>query len=153
MKQPLLPFIIVAVMMMLLLGVAIVRGLMPPEPPLAYMQAEYEPERRVLAPGQTLIYTPTLTVNHAGRVELIRSFWDVGRNQSAMLCDDTLAPSVEIVRALPPLLHGVLRQQPVRLPIPNLKPGTYLLVTSATNPEGGEAVTQVPFRVTQRCNG
>lgn len=148
-----LPFTILAAFSVLLLSAAVISRLTPPEPPLHYTQAEYTPERPVLAPGGTLVYTPTLTVNRSGRIEIVRSFWDVGRNQAATLCDGSAAPSVSIARALPLSLHGALRQQPVRIELPNLRPGVYLLVSSATKPDGGEAGSQVRFRVTKRCDG
>lgn len=151
MKQPLWPFIAVAVIMMALLGYVIARSLTPPEPPLDYTQDEYTPERAALWSGATLVYTPTLTINRSGRVDIVRSFWDIGRNQAAQLCDGTVVPAIETRRALPASLHGAARDQAVRVFIPNLRPGAYWLVTSATNPGGGEALTQVRFRVVSPC--
>lgn len=148
-----LPFTALVAVAIALLAAGIILRLTPPEPPLTYTQAEYTPERPVIEPGETLTYTPTLVINRAGRIDIVRSYWDVGRNQTGMLCDGSAAPSVSIARALPLSLHGALRQQPVRIELPNLRPGVYLLVSSATKPDGGEAGSQVRFRVTKRCDG
>lgn len=124
----------------------------PIAPPLHYTQLAYTPARAVYAPLESMVYTPTLEIKQAGRVDVLRSFWSVTTDSAASLCDGSSAPTTEIKRNLPPGAVGDIRgARAVRITIPNLPPGDYLLLSSATGPGGGQSVYQVSFTVIKKC--
>ena len=123
----------------------------PPAPPLRYDAPEYVPESGNVAPFGSLVYTPTLQVAQTGRVSILRSYWNIDTNNSAQLCDGSDAPIIQSTRNLPQTLAGQARANPIRVPLPNLPPGHYWLITSATTPTGGQATYTVSFTITQAC--
>jgi hypothetical protein len=142
----------------LLLSILFVFGFMlvnlakPPAPPLHYRSIEYAPARSVYAPGETMVYTPELEVRNAGRVDVLRSFWDVTRDQAATLCSGGSAPIIEVKRNLPAGTVGNVRGgKAVRVSVPMMPPGDYLLISSATGPSGGQSVYQVAFSIDAAC--
>jgi hypothetical protein len=98
-------------------------------PPLAYSDEVYAPERAIVNPGETLFYTPTLTIKQGGYIKIVRSFWNIATNQAATDCDGAAVPSVVVERALPRLLAGEVRGNIVKLEVPRLPPGRYQLVS------------------------
>lgn len=120
--------------------------------PIEYSQAEYQPERGELAPGEFLVYTPTLKINQAGRVDIFRSFWNRDTDSNAALCSGGPAPVYEIHRNFPVGVVGNVRGgRQARIAIPDLPPGRYWLITSAAGPNGGQSVTEVGFVIIQPC--
>lgn len=123
-----------------------------PSAPLEYTAHDYAPARADLAPGDTLIYSPTLTVRAPGRIDILRSYWNVDTGTDAVLCSGQPAPIIEISRNRP---RGVLNNfrggASVRLPVPNLPPGRYLLLSSASGPGRGQSEYQVRFSIRQKC--
>jgi hypothetical protein len=151
---PYFPFAIVAVVMIAVTIFALLRLAQPPEPPLHYTAAEYPAARPVYAPMETMIYTPTLIVKQEGRIDVLRSFWSRTLDSAALLCDGSPAPTIEARRNLPAGTVGDIRGgRAVLVPIPNLPPGDYWLISSATGPGGGQSVYQTPFRVVRACGG
>jgi hypothetical protein len=124
----------------------------PPQPPIRYTQLDYYPDRAVYAPGETLVYTPTLIVNLAGRTNFLRTYWDDTRNQSARLCDGTSVPQDEFSRNLPRGIIGNARGgTSVSYTVPKMPPGHYRILNSATKPSQGESDYEVPFEIRQAC--
>jgi hypothetical protein len=120
--------------------------------PLHYTQVEYTPERSIYAPGETMVYTPALEVKRAGRVDVLRSFWSRSADESATLCNGESAPTITVTRNLPTGTVGNVRGgRAVRVEIPDLPPGDYLLLSSASGPVGGQSVYEVRFSVRQAC--
>jgi hypothetical protein len=120
-------------------------------PPLSYSGESYAPERTIVNPGETLYYTPTLTVRQGGYIKIVRSFWNVDMSQAATDCDGAAVPSVVVERALPRLLAGEVRGNIVKLEVPSLPPGRYQLVSAAVGANGGQTWYYVPFEVDQPC--
>ena len=120
-------------------------------PPLSYSDERYTPEHVVVNPGETLFYTPTLTVRQGGYIKIVRSFWNVDLNQAATACDGSPIASIVTERSLPRLLAGVVRGNIVRLTVPSLPPGRYQLISSAIGANGGEAWYHVDFLVDTPC--
>lgn len=54
-----------------------------PPPPLAYTQDVYQPERAALCPGESLVYTNTLTVNRPALIPFTYSYWSIERQRFA----------------------------------------------------------------------
>ncbi len=149
---PYTPFAAVAIVMVAVVVFALFRLAQPVQPPLHYLQAEYQPARSVYAPLETLSYTPTLEVKTAGRVTVLRSFWNRTKDSAASLCDGSSAPTVEVVRNLPAGTVGNVRGgRAVLVAVPKLPPGDYWLISSAVGPSGGQSVTEIPFRVEKSC--
>lgn len=149
---PYAPFLAIAVVGVAVLVYALILVTSPPEPPIHYTQAEYAPARAVYAPGESMVYSPTLIIKAAGRVDVFRSFWDRDRDQNAALCSGGAAPTIAISRNFPMSVIGNVRGgSRVQLLIPNLPPGRYWLLSSASGPGGGQSVYRVPFDVTQKC--
>lgn len=127
----------------------------PAEPPIHWTAAEYTPERHVYAPGDTIVYTPTLRMLYGGEVAGLRSFWDVAHVRPARTCDNAPTPTYEINNNFPAGEYGnlVTGAPSVALPIPALPPGDY---TIETNVHGfgvatGQTGYVVRFSVTQAC--
>ncbi len=153
MRHPLLGVLIaLGLSILFVFGVMLVRLAQPPEPPLHYTQAEYKPERTIYAPGEPLVYSPTLIVARAGRIDVLRSFWSRTKDANATLCSGQSAPVIQISRNFPPSTVGNVRGgSRVQLLVPLLPPGDYWLISSASGPNGGQSVYSVPFKVTQAC--
>lgn len=149
---PYTPFAAVAIVMVAIAVVALIRLAAPPEPPIHYTQAAYLPERALYAPGESLVYTPTLIIKTPGRVTVLRSYWNLGTDRNATLCSGQSAPVIEISRNLPAGSIGNVRDgNAVRLPVPDLPNGDYLLLSSAVGAGGGQSVYEVRFRVVGSC--
>lgn len=146
----LLTLTLLTVLLGALVATVLLTVLRPP-PPLAYTHRYYAPARAVLCPGDALQWTPTLTVQDAGYISILRTYWDRTRNQAAVLRDGQPAPSVAIARNLPAELSGQPRANTVTLTVPDLSPGAYWLVTSARGSGGAQATYQVPF-VVRACD-
>lgn len=147
-----LPFALVAVAMAAILVIVLIRLARPPAPPLAYTQFEYPPERSVYAPGETLVYTPSLRVLRPGALTIRRGWRIRPSGQIATLCDGTTPPIV--VSEPPPFPPGAVGMginRRVSVEVPVLPPGDYWLVSSALKADGGEALTQVAITITRAC--
>lgn len=149
---PYTPFAAVAIVMVAIAVVALVRLARPADPPIHYTQAEYTPQHAAYAPGESLVYTPTLVIKVAGRVNVLRSYWNVTTDRNAVLCSGQPAPVIEISRNLPiGSIENVRDGNAVRLPVPDLPNGEYLLLSSAVGADGGQSVYQVRFKVVRSC--
>ena len=134
---------------MCIAGLFIALTLRPP--PIDYSQERYLPERAILAPGETLYYTPTLTIAHGGYIKFVRTWWNADTQQVALDCTGAAIPSIVGERSLPVLVAGVVRGNVVKLAVPALPPGHYQLVSTAIGPTGGSASYYVPFEVMRPC--
>ena len=132
----------------------VIRG---PQAPLKYTQKEYQAERAVYAPGETLVYTATLTVKRVGALTLTRGYRisapgtkaDFGR---ARLCNGTNAPVIsEMVPPFPEGSLGVNVEGKVSVPVYDMPPGSYWLVSSVGKADSGESLTQVALTITKPC--
>lgn len=124
----------------------------PPEPPIHYTQDEYLPARAIYAPGQTMIYSPTLIIRTPGRVDVFRSFWNRDKDANAALCSGQPAPTISVSRNFPATTLGNVRGgSRVQVLIPPLPPGRYWLLSSAVGPDGGQSMYQVPFVIAKQC--
>jgi hypothetical protein len=123
------------------------------EPPIHYTQATYEPNKAVYAPGETLIYTPSLQVAQEGWTDFLRTFWDATRDSSAKLCDGSDAPQDAFSRNLPRGILGNARGgRAVSVVVPKMPPGDYILQSSAVKHSGGgQGYYEVKFSITQAC--
>jgi hypothetical protein len=149
---PYIPFALVAAVMISVTVFALFRLARPADPPIHYLAAEYTPDRTTYAPHETMVYTPSLKITKEGRVDVLRSFWNRTENTAATLCDGSSAPIITTTRNLPAGMVGNVRGgRAVRIPIPNLPPGDYWLISSASGPGGGQSVYQVPFSVVRHC--
>ena len=125
-----------------------------PQPPLTYTTPAYLPERQVYMPGETLVYTPSLTVERGGLTQATRSFWDVDQWNFARLCDGSDAGTIESPkRVFPARAHGRAIANRVPVKVPNLPPGRYLISSSAhkETANGGEALSEVEFLIATPC--
>jgi hypothetical protein len=161
-RRPLLLYYTVATVavgaLLLVVGIAIARATTPPPaPPLAYTQNEYQPERSIYAPGETLVYTASLTVKQDGWPNVVRGFRVNPGETRARLCDGTFAKNIVVEpeyqpAPFPPAAVGNEVEGRIEVPIPDLRPGDYWLTSSVFKASGGgEAVTTVRFSVARAC--
>lgn len=124
-------------------------------PPLSYTEPEYAAERMVYAPGETLVYTASLTIARAGDIEEVeRGFRTRPAAGRARLCDGAYAPLIETdPPPFPAEAVGTEVESRIEVPIPNLPPGDYWVISSAKKGDGGEALTEVAFSVLVSCDG
>lgn len=149
---PYLPFVTVAMVMIAVLVIVIARIANPAAPPLRYTQDVYQPERAVYAPGETMVYTATLTVERAGAIHIVRGWRTLPGHARARLCDGSNAPVLQDTPPpFPPEAVDSEVEGRIVVTVPNLPPGRYVLVTSATKDDGGETVTQAPMEVRAPC--
>ena len=137
---------------MFVLIVMLVRLAQPPAQPLQYTQDVYLAERPVYAPGETLIYTASLTVKRAGALDLVRGWRTRPANGRARLCNGDNAP---IIHDTPPPFSidavGNEVEGAIKVVVPDLPPGDYWLVSSVAKRDGGESLTKVPVTIRQAC--
>ncbi len=149
---PYIPFAAVAIVMVAVVAFALFRLARPPEPPIHYTQEEYTPNKAVYEPGQSMVYSPTLVIRVPGRVNVLRSFWDRTNDRNAVLCSGQSAPVLQVSRNFPPTTIGNVRSSGrVQLLIPDLPPGEYWLLSSASGPDGGQSQYAVPFSIRKEC--
>lgn len=142
-----------ALLLAILAALILIYQRVNPAAPLEYTQHEYTPARADLAPGDTLICSPTLTIRAAGRIDILRSYWNVDTGADAVLCSGVPAPIIQLSRNRPRgILNNFRGGASVSLPVPNLPPGHYLLLSSASGPGRGQSDYQVAFRVTKPCD-
>ena len=151
---PYSPFVAVAVVMVVVLAVILVRLAQPPAPPLSYTQGEYTAERPIYAPGDTLVYTASLTIERAGAVQVVRG-WRARQSAARVrLCDGTNAPVVQDTPPpFPPDAVGTEVEGRIEVPVPELPPGDYWLVSTVKKDDGGEAISKVGVIVERPCPG
>ncbi len=145
---------IVGAAILFVVGIGLV--LRPPTPPFTYTQAEYQAERPVYAPGETLSYTASLTIDRAGAIEIIRGFRARPSSGRARLCNGQNATTFgknpgDEPPPFPPEAIGTEVEGRVNISIPELPPGDYWLISSASKKDGGESLTKVAFSITQKC--
>lgn len=126
----------------------------PPAPPLAYTAKEYTPERLVYLPGDTMVFTPALSVKVVDTVQIVRGIRNAETHRQALLCDGTLSD----VSSRIPAPYGfadlnAALEGPFPFPIPNLPPGRYELNNDvfSLHPSGGSAQYSVFFLVARPC--
>jgi hypothetical protein len=146
-------YILVVAGAVLVTVIFVFRLFLPPEPPIHYTHGEYAPDKSVYAPGETLIYTPTLVVKLEGRTDFLRTYWDVTRSAPARLCDGREAPQEQFSRNLPRGIVGNARGgNQVRKFVPKMPPGDYVLLSSAVKAGGGgEGYYEVAFSISEPC--
>lgn len=127
---------------------------LPPVPPIRYSTSVFLPERAVYAPGETLRYTPTLTLRAETEIEGIRTIVSAHTRRTARLCDGT--------SALPIPIHSGAEEGTeanidggafVAVPIPKLPPGEYWVRTfvHGFGESSGQATYRVLFSVKEPC--
>src|SRR5690349_6716277 len=57
----------------------------PPAPPLAYTAKEYKPDRLVYLPGDTMVFTPALSVKVVDTVQIVRGIRNAETHGSTRL--------------------------------------------------------------------
>jgi hypothetical protein len=152
-------FLLVAVMaaflgIMFVLVVLLVRIARPAAQPLEYTQTEYDPERPIYAPGETLVYTASLTIKRAGAIDLVRGWRIRPSDGRARLCNGDNAPVILDTPA--PFSPGAVGNEVegrVSVVVPDLPPGDYWLVSSVVKKDGGESLTRVGLSVVRPCGG
>jgi hypothetical protein len=147
------------------LGFLIYRGA-----PIKYADDEYQPGQPIVNVGETLIYTPSLIIQHGGSIEFTRSFYTATK-KGAVDCAGVPLGDIYAKKSYPQDFSGLVRDNTVKiafLPIdtplppdgmsPNgivyrhaLPPGRYELSSTATGPTGGEASYIVWWEVTTPC--
>lgn len=143
----------VAVAAVLIVTIFLYLLVRPPEPPIHYTQSEYYPDKDVYAPGETMVYSPSLVIRQEGIIEFVRTFWDVTHDRSALLCDSTDAPQDRFLRDFPPGTIGNARGgRVVMVLIPKLPPGDYIYRSTAVRwVTPGQSNYSVQFRIETPC--
>lgn len=142
----------VIVAVLVVFGVFIFQLSRGPAQPFEYTRDEYQAEHFIYAPGETLVYTPTLTVKRSGVFDTRRGWRTRPAAQRARDCaGNPIPPIVDNPPPFPPDAIDTDVETRVAVPVPNLPPGDYWLVSSVTKPDGGESITKVAFRVLTPC--
>jgi hypothetical protein len=152
---------LIAVGMLIYVVVLVTAG---PRAPLKYTRDIYCAERSqqlengcgpaVYTPGDTLIYTASLTIERAGDIDLERGWRTNPAEGRPRLCNGTLAPVIN--EDPPPFSQGAVGNEVegrIEVEVPDLPPGHYWLISSVINADGGEALTKVPVLILKKCDG
>ena len=142
--------IVLAALLSAIGATALIAAVRPPAP-LVYDQPYYIADDAALCPGDVLVWTPTLTVRDAGLITIVRTYWDVANDRAAQTKDGMTLVSIEASRVLPAHLAGKPRANTVRLIVPDLPPGAYVVSTSARGVGTEQAVYGVFFSVLSTC--
>lgn len=126
--------------------------------PIIYDALYYMPTISTLCPGinqtsglfNTLDFTPTVTIRSAGRLDVLRTFWDRTYRHAARLPNNSTA-NVHDQFNLPFELAGESRIAPSHVTLPNLPEGDYWMVTSVVGVNTNQVQYQVPFSVPKGC--
>ena len=124
-------------------------GVLNNPPALEYTQRYYQAARAVYAPGERIVYTPTLRYRDWGPVDVRRTFNVRPSGVHARLCDGSDAPVRDIPRNLVFESVGVYREPNTSELVPKLPPGDYWLTNSAKGERKSQY--QVPFSVVEPC--
>ena len=126
--------------------------------PLAYDQLYYRPVFRDICPGinpstgvaNTLSFTVTQTVREAGRLDVLRTYWDRKLNRAAHLSDNS-TPAIHDQLTIPFEIAGESRVIPLHVTIPDLPAGSYWMVTSVMGVNTNQVQYEVPFVIPEGC--
>lgn len=149
------PYILIGALLLLILFVfvaVLIRIAQPPPPSLAYSAATYLPGKAVYLAGETMIFTPTITVQHPGIVDARRGWRTFPWDDRARLCDGT--PAKIITSEPPPFPPSAVGKKivlAISVPVPDLPTGDYKLVSTSFNKQGGETTLTVRVRVVGSC--
>lgn len=141
-----------AVVMLIVLVFASYRLVQPRAEPFTYTQDTYLAERPIYAPGETLVYTASLTIERAGAIALERGWRTRPGETRARLCNGENVPV--IVDMPPPFSPGAVGTEVegvIKVVVPDLPPGDYWLISSISKRDGGESLTRVAVTVTKPC--
>jgi hypothetical protein len=148
----LLPFLALAAVMVAVTLFSLGAATSRPSPPLVYTKDTYDAERLVYVPGETLVYTASLTIAESGDVDVERGWRTRPGEARSLLCDGTPAPVLE--DDPPPFSPGAVDNEVegrITVRVPDLQPGDHWLISSVKGL--GEAVTRVPVRIERPCPG
>jgi hypothetical protein len=126
--------------------------------PIIYDALYYRPTKDSLCPGlnptnglfNTLDFTPTVTIRSAGRIDILRTFWDRTFRHVARLPNNS-TPAVHDQFNLPFELAGESSIAVSHVTLPNLPEGDYWMVTSVIGVNTNQVQYQVAFSVPQGC--
>jgi len=126
--------------------------------PIIYDALYYVPATNTLCPGinvsnglfTTLDFTATVTIRSAGRLDVLRTFWDRPHRRAARLLDNSL-PTVHDQSNLPFELAGESRTTAAHVTVPNLPAGSYWMVTSIIGVNTNQVQYQVAFDIPKGC--
>ena len=137
-------FILYAPLAIVGIGVLVVITLLwqASQPPIAYDQAVYQPERATLCPGEDLVYTNTLTVDRAALVPFNLAWYSVDKRRFVG------PPEPLLYRPFPGPASITARRANK---IPDLPPGRYELWFVAGETGRSAAGHVVPFSVRVGC--
>jgi hypothetical protein len=154
---PYLPDVLIGTVAIVAIGLLVyvlIRLTGGPAQPLQYTQSVYAAERPIYAPGDTMSYTATLTIERSGGVRLIRGWRTMPGAARARLCNGENAPVIEDVPPpFPASAVGHNVEGRVSVVVPDLPPGDYRLVSTVYKFDGGESLTEVPVRIIKLCDG
>lgn len=138
-----------ALVLVILVGFAV---LLRRPAPIAYRSKVYTPAADVLAPGDSLVYTPTLVLSREGDLKIVRTFWRLDTHKIARLCTGQVTDSIERQpRSVPDDVLGFVQDDQVTVKIPVVPPGDYVLSSTAITNAGGLSPSKVYFRVERPC--
>lgn len=118
-----------------------------PNAPLTYADEPYYAQYD----GNTLVYTPTITINRDGRVSFLASLWNLQTHTIAAHCDGTPVNDVGWAYAYYTEQIDSVLILPKALVIGRVDKGTYVLAITATKADGGETTYKALLSVDQPC--
>lgn len=125
-----------------------------PAPPIAYTASVFPAEREFYAPGETLRYTPTLTLRAETEIEGVRILVNARTRRTARLCDGTAAKPIPVLGGAEEGTEANIDGGAfVAIPIPKLPPGDYWVrsFVHGFGESGGQATYKVMFSITKKC--
>jgi hypothetical protein len=125
-----------------------IAALLDRSPPVAYTESVYLPTQSIVCPGDTLVFTPTLTIHPpAGtpvvRLLVVRTWWSDDTRTTPRLADGTVVPDVITYRNVLPGRYAV----PVRFVVPAFSYGRYRMLVTTSDATSTTAGYAVPFTV------
>lgn len=151
---------IFAIVIVLVAGVVLwlavdIRYFNKTEPPMSYSATEYVPDKSIYAPGETLHFTPTLTMGHGGRVTGLRTIINAQTHLAARLCDGGPTKKYPIEQNLDRGVYGdvVTGAPSVTIEIEKMPPGRYKVATNINGygDQAGQVGHDVYFAITEPC--
>jgi hypothetical protein len=149
--------VLVLALVILLAGVIVsaqilVKPVTDPPTTVTYTDTNFQAKNTTLCPGDILIYTVDRTFHDGGQLLAAHSFLDKKTDSWAILKNGLSAPDVPDLKPIPTHWIGRTNHIEVRIPVPDLPPGNYTLVTSAVGQTKSDpAAYNVDFRVPEGC--